>query len=150
MQLSEYAPRVAILKDRPAAGPKGRKNIARGEAPGMETKDNQPRRGDRKGRTKWLGLMLLFIIGLNTKTKHPASPSGLVLFYCLYRGLHPPLYPVGLSGLTLKFLYNQGINNHHKTLIYVALNVSPDGLFFLILLLTYTLCYPPGQANSPQ
>ncbi|MEK6621303.1 MAG: hypothetical protein AABZ13_02365, partial [Planctomycetota bacterium] len=30
---------------------KGRKYIARGEAPGEETKDNKPRRGDRKGRT---------------------------------------------------------------------------------------------------
>ena len=48
---------------------------------------------------------LEFSIVLVTKTKHPASPSGLVLFYYLYRGLHPPLYPVGLSGLTLNFLY---------------------------------------------
>ena len=40
-----------------------------------------------------------------TETKHSATPSGLILLYYLYRGLHPPLYPVGLSGLTLKFLY---------------------------------------------
>ncbi|MEK7776495.1 MAG: hypothetical protein AAB331_03870, partial [Planctomycetota bacterium] len=75
--------------------------------PGKEIKDNQPRRGDRKGRAAWLGRLffLKFIVFFITKTKHPASPSGLVLFYSFYRGLHPPLYPVGLSGLTLNFLY---------------------------------------------
>jgi hypothetical protein len=50
---------------------------------------------------------LKFIIVLITKTKRPASPSGLVLFYCLY-----PLYPAGLSGLTLNFLnVNQAIGS---------------------------------------
>ena len=85
-------------------GPKGRKYIARGEAPGKETKDNQPRRGDRKGLATWLVRLFFLkcIIVLITKTKRPASPSGLVLFYYLYRGLHPPLYPVGLSGLNFE------------------------------------------------
>ena len=32
-------------------------------------------------------------------------PFGAYIIYYLYRGLHPPLYPVGLSGLTLKSLY---------------------------------------------
>jgi len=31
---------------RSTTGPKGRKYIARGETPGKEIKDNQPRRGD--------------------------------------------------------------------------------------------------------
>ncbi|MBF8277115.1 MAG: hypothetical protein HW390_2188 [Candidatus Brocadiaceae bacterium] len=70
---------------RSTTSPKGSKYIARGEAPGQETKDNQPRRGDRKGRIAWLGCLFFLkcIIVLITKTKHPASPSGLVFFYCL-------------------------------------------------------------------
>src|SRR4030067_1777814 len=53
---------------------------------------SQPRRGDRKGRITWSGCLffLEFSIVLVTKTKDTASPSGLVLFYALHRGLHPP------------------------------------------------------------
>ena len=52
------------------------------------------------------------------KTKSPASPSGLVFFYYLYRGLHPPLYPDGLSGLTMKFLYIElGLNRAMQTIL---------------------------------
>ncbi len=50
MLLFEHIPEVITLNGRLTTGPKGRKIIARGEAPGRKAKGNQPRRGDTKGR----------------------------------------------------------------------------------------------------
>ena len=78
-------PEVATLKGRPTTGPKGRKYIARGEAPGREAKGNQPRRGDTKGR----------IIGL----KRLLFSQNVVLLRLRKRIILPPLR--GLSyGIT--------------------------------------------------
>jgi hypothetical protein len=52
---------------------------------------------------------LKFIIVLTMKTKRPASPLGLVLFYYLYRGLHP--IGVKLSATSTKSNIEQGITN---------------------------------------
>ena len=38
-----------------------------------------------------------------TKTKCPVAPLGLVFFLLSFRGFHPPLYSVGLSGRTLTY-----------------------------------------------
>ncbi len=72
-----------------------------------------------------------FIPVLITKTKHPASPSGLVLFYCFYRGLHPPLYPVGLSGLTLMYRKFKRTCSGKARLATILLKVAerPDLMF---------------------
>jgi hypothetical protein len=71
--------------------PKGRKHIARGEAPG--------RRNIKRA-------VISFTL------------SGLIVFIHFSRGLYPLLYTDGLSGLTLKFLnikYSQkGDINHDE------------------------------------
>ena len=91
---------------RSTTGPKGRKRIDRGEAPGKEIKDNQPRRGGRKGSLTWPKYLPLreLIIVLITENKIPCRPFGAYIVLLSSRGLHPPLYPVGLSGLILNFV----------------------------------------------
>ena len=48
---------------------------------------------------------LKFIIVLIAKTKTSCLPFGACIDLLSLQGASPPLYPVGLSGLTLKFLY---------------------------------------------
>ncbi|MBI5307918.1 MAG: hypothetical protein HZB37_06225 [Planctomycetes bacterium] len=72
-------------------GPKGKKDIARGEAPGKETKGNQPRRGDRKGLTTWLGLLFLLKVILVLTRKQNVLPPLRGLYYLLsLQGASPP------------------------------------------------------------
>lgn len=44
------------------------------------------------------------------ENKIPCRPFGAGIIVLFFRGLHPPLRPVGLSGLTLKFLCHKFIH----------------------------------------
>ena len=122
---------------RPTTGPKGRKIIARGEAPGREAKGNQPRRGDTKGRIIGLKRLLFSqkVVLLRLRKQIILPPlRGLSYGITFTGGLHPPLYPVGLSGRTLKFLYielglrrlfntHEGVETHCNASLHCRLEI---------------------------
>ncbi|MBF8275444.1 MAG: hypothetical protein HW390_517 [Candidatus Brocadiaceae bacterium] len=72
-------------------GLKGKKYIVRGEAPGKETKNNQPIRGDRKELTTWLGRLFLLKFILILTRKQNVLPPLRGLYYLLsLQGASPP------------------------------------------------------------